>query len=382
LRQVEKAPPLRPTAGAGFSFYEVIRMNTDKLNHFLTVAVNNKASDVHLQVGEPPLLRINGYLAQVKYHTIEPDEMVGIVRILAGEERFDRHFSGQNEFDVSYEIPDVGRFRVNIFKQRNYYAAVLRVVPLEIKTFEELNLPQVLTKIANLRRGLVLASGATGNGKSTTVAAIIEHINRTRKAHIVTIEEPIEFLFRNKVSVISQREVGADTDSYKSALRAALRQDPDVIFIGEMRDSETVDIALKAAETGHLVISTIHTPDAQRTINRLLSFFPEEDHAMVRTNLAHNLMAVVSLRLVVSCNGSGRIPAVEAMLVTRSIEECIRNPEKTSEIQHYIQKGTEMGMQTFDQHLVEMLQAGSVSLEAAKLAATNPAEIEMMLTYE
>ncbi|HET9530072.1 MAG TPA: PilT/PilU family type 4a pilus ATPase [Blastocatellia bacterium] len=357
-------------------------MDTEKLNQLLTVAVHNKASDVHIQVGEPPLLRINGYLAQVKYHAIEPDEMLQIVRTLAGEDRFDKHFEGQNEFDVSYEVPDVGRFRVNVFRQRNNYSAVLRVVPLEIKTFEELNLPHVMTKIANLRRGLVLASGATGNGKSTTVAAMIEHINRTRKAHIVTIEEPIEFLFKNKVSVISQREVGIDTDSFKSAMRAALRQDPDVIFVGEIRDSESVDIALKAAETGHLVISTIHTPDAQRTIGRLIGFFPEEEHATIRTSLAHNLMAVVSLRLVVSGNGSGRVPAVEVMLVTRSIEECIRNPEKTSEIQQYIQKGTEMGMQTFDQHLIELLQSGRISLEAAKLAATNPAEMELMLTYE
>jgi twitching motility protein PilT len=240
----------------------------------------------------------------------------------------------------------------------------------------------VLDKIANLRRGLVLTSGATGNGKSTTIAAIIEHINHARKAHIVSIEEPIEFLYKNRVSVISQREVGTDTGSFKDALHAALRQDPDVIVVGEMRDRETVDVALRAAETGHLLISSIHTPDAQRTINRLISFFPVEEQPVVRTRIAQNLMAVVSLRLIASCNGSGRIPAVEVMLVTRSIEECIRNPEKTGEIQLYIQKSREIGMQTFDQHLVEMLREGKISLDTAKLAATNPAEVEMMLTIE
>jgi twitching motility protein PilT len=357
-------------------------MDSETLNQLLTVAVHNRASDVHLQVGEPPLLRIHGQLAQVKYHPIESDEMAQLVTTIVGSNRFNQEFSRLNEFDVSYEIHGVGRFRVNVFKQRGLYGAVLRVVPLKIKTFDDLHLPQVMAKIANLQRGLVLASGATGNGKSTTVAAIIEHINRTRKAHIITIEEPIEFLFKNQISVITQREIGTDTDSFQSALRSALRQDPDVIFVGEIRDRETVDIALKAAETGHLVISTIHTPDAQRTVNRLIGFYPEEEQQTVRTSLAHNLMAVVSLRLLASCNGAGRIPAVEVMLVTRSIEECIRNPEKTSEIQQYIQKGREIGMQTFDQHLVEMLQAGKVSLESAKLAATNPAEMALMLTIE
>src|ERR1044071_3024146 len=324
-------------------------MKPETLTQFLTLAVNNKASDVHLQVGEHPLFRIHGQLAQVKYHPITSAEMRQIVRTLAGEARFDNHFTNHDEFDVSYEIPGVGRFRANVYKQRGMYGAVLRVVPLEVKSFEDLHLPKVMEKIANLRRGLVLASGATGNGKSTTVASIIEHINATRKAHIVTIEEPIEFLFKNKTAVISQREVGTDTSSFKDALHAAMRQDPDVIVVGEMRDRETVDIALKAAETGHLVVSTIHTPDAQRTIHRLISFYPAEEHSVVRTRIAQNLMAVVSLRLIPSCNGSGRLPAAEVMLVTRSIEECIRHAEKTSDIQQYIQKSSEIGRQNFDQ---------------------------------
>ena len=357
-------------------------MRQETLDQFLTIAVQNRASDIHLQVGEHPLIRINGQLAQVKYHPLTADEMQSIVVTLAGPERFNRDFTNKDEFDVSYEIPEICRFRVNVYRQRGVYAAVLRVVPLQVKTFEELNLPKVMEKIANLRRGLVLASGATGNGKSTTVGGIIEHINQTRKAHIMTIEEPIEFLFKNKISVISQREVGTDTASFNSALRSAMRQDPDVIFVGEMLDKETVDIALKAAETGHLVISTIHTPDAARTIGRLIGFFPFEEQAVIRTRLAQNLMAVVSLRLIASSNGAGRIPATEVMLVTRSIEECIRHPEKTGEIHQYIQKGREIGMQTFDQHLVQLIQMGKVSLEGAKLAATNPAELELMLTIE
>lgn len=357
-------------------------MNDETLNQFLTMAVQNKASDVHLQVGEHPLLRINGQLAQVKYHPLTDEEMQSIVHILTGEDRFEKEFCGKDEFDVSYEIKAVGRFRVNIYKQRGYYGAVLRVVPAKIKTFSDLNLPPVMERLANLRRGLVLASGATGNGKSTTIAALLEHINRTRRTHIVTIEDPIEFVFQNNMSVFSQRQVGSDTDSFSSALRAAMRQDPDVIFVGEMRDRETVDISLKAAETGHLVISTIHTPDAQRTIGRLISFFPVEEHNLIRARIAQNLMAVVSLRLLVSCNGVGRIPATEVMLVTRSIEECIRNAEKTGEIQHYIQKGQDLGMQTFDQHLVHLIQDGKVTTETAKLAATNIADLELMLTLE
>jgi twitching motility protein PilT len=357
-------------------------MNKDALNQFLTVASHNHASDVHLQVGEHPLFRINGQLNQVKYHPLSPSEMLHIVNTLVGEERFERQFRDKDEFDVSYEVPSVGRFRAHVFKQRGHYAAVLRVVPLHAKSFEELNLPPVMEKISNLRRGLVLASGATGNGKSTTVAAIIDHINRTRKTHIVTIEEPVEFLFKNKNSVISQREVGVDTGSFTSGLRAAMRQDPDVIFIGEMRDRETVEIALKAAETGHLIISSIHTPDAQRTIGRLFGFFPVEEHGTIATRLAQNLMAVVSLRLLLNRNAAGRLPAVEVLLVTRSIEECIRHPEKIPEIKQFMQKSREIGMQTFDQHLVQLVQEGQISVETAKLAATNPAEMELMLTID
>jgi twitching motility protein PilT len=357
-------------------------MNRDGLNQLLTAATHNHASDVHLQIGEHPLFRINGQLNQVKYHALTSPEMSEIVTNLAGEDRFERQFKDKAEFDVSYDIPSVGRYRVNVFKQRGYYAAVLRVVPLQIKTFEELHLPLVMEKIANLRRGLILTSGATGNGKSTTVAAIIDHINRTRRNHIVAIEDPVEFVFTNKSSVVSQREVGSDTGSFHEGLHAAMRQDPDVIFIGEVRDKETVETALKAAETGHLVISTIHTPDAQGTVARLISLFPKEEESLVRSRLAQNLMAVVSLRLLLNKQGTGRLPAAEVMLVTRSIEECIRQPEKNGQMRQFIEKSREIGMQTFDQHLVQLVQNGSISVDVAKLAATNPAEIDLMLTID
>jgi twitching motility protein PilT len=356
-------------------------MNKEALNQLLTVATQNHASDVHLHVGEQPLFRINGLLNQVKYHPLASQEMNDIVANLAGEDRLE-YFKDKDEFDISYDVAGVGRYRANIFRQRGCYAVVLRVVPLQIKTFEDLNLPQVMEKISNLRRGLVLATGATGNGKSTTVAAIIDHINRNRKNHIITIEDPVEFVFMNKFSVVSQREVGSDTASFHAGLLSAMRQDPDVIFIGEVRDKETVEIALKAAETGHLVISTIHTPDAQGTVARLVSLFPSEEQPIARTRLAQNLMAVVSLRLLLNKQGSGRLPATEVMLVTRSIEECIRQPEKAGEVRQFMQKSREMGMQTFDQDLVQLVQNGSISLEVAKLAATNPAEIEVMLTID
>lgn len=356
-------------------------MNLEALSQLLTVATQNHASDVHLHVGEHPLFRINGLLTQVKYHPITPQEMNEIVVHLAGDTRLE-YFKDRDEFDISYDVPGVGRYRANVFRQRGCYAVVLRVVPLQIKTFEELHLPRVMEKISNLRRGLVLATGATGNGKSTTVAAIIDYINRNRKNHIVTIEDPVEFVFLNKSSVVSQREVGTDTASFNAGLHSAMRQDPDVIFIGEVRDKETVEIALKAAETGHLVISTIHTPDAQGTVARLISLFSSDEQPIARNRLAQNLMAVVSLRLLLNRHGNGRLPATEVMLVTRSIEECIRQPEKAGEIRQFIQKSREMGMQTFDQDLVQLVQDGSISLEVAKLAATNPAEIEVMLTID
>ena len=285
--------------------------------------------------------------------------------------------------DVSYGIEGQGRFRVNLFRQRGSFSVVLRVIPISIKNFKELNLPPVMEQVANLRRGLVLVAGATGNGKSTTLAAIIEHINESRRAHILTIEDPIEFLFKHKMSVISQRELGSDTPSYSKALHSSLRQDPDVIMIGEMRDLDTVEIALKSAETGHMVLSTLHTTDAVKTVARLISFYPPDQEATIRGRLADSLMAIISLRLLPMKGQLGRVPAVEVLRVTRTIQECIRDPVKTGDIPQHMVKGAEMyGMQTFDQHLLALLKEGKVDMESAKLACTDPADLERALMMD
>jgi twitching motility protein PilT len=260
---------------------------------------------------------------------------------------------------------------------------ILRVIPIVIKSFQELNLPPVLSRISALRRGLVLVVGATGNGKSTTLASIIDYINSNSRYHIVTIEDPIEFLFKNNKSVISQREVGCDTPSYSKAAMAAMRQDPDVICIGEMRDMETVDVALKAAETGHLVISTLHTTDCMNALDRLIGFYPQDQEASVRKRLANCLMAVVALRLLPSKDVLGRIPAVEVMRVTRTIQDCIRDPAKTADIPAYIEKGAEMyEMQSFDSHLFQLVRDNKVDLEVAKQAANNPDELDRAIMLE
>jgi twitching motility protein PilT len=251
-----------------------------------------------------------------------------------------------------------------------------------VRGFEDLNLPNTLRDIANLRRGYVLVTGATGMGKSTTLATMIETINQMRKAKIVTIEDPIEFVFTHDKSIITQREIGTDTASFPDALRAALRQDPDVIMVGEMRDLETVDTSLKASETGHLVFSSIHTNDVASTINRLVSFFPTEEHQQLRNRLAENLKAVISLRLLVNKKKSGRVPAVEIMRSTRSIQECIKDAAKTAEITEYIARGRPEGMQTFDQHLLDLLRANKISVETAFAAATNPADFQTKLALD
>ena len=259
---------------------------------------------------------------------------------------------------------------------------MLRVIPLEVRSFAELNLPSFLKDLASLRRGYVLVTGPTGMGKSTTLAALINEVNRTRKSKIITIEDPIEFVFDHDKSIITQREIGTDTDSFPDALRAALRQDPDVIMVGEMRDLETVDTSLKAAETGHLVFSTIHTSDVASTINRLVSFFPTEEQLQVRNRLAENLNAVVSLRLLVNKKGNGRVPAVEIMRSTRTLQECIRDPAKTAEITEYIARSRSDNMQSFDQHLLDLLKASKISTETALAAASNPTDFQTNLQLD
>ena len=258
----------------------------------------------------------------------------------------------------------------------------MRVIPLKIRDFVNLNLPKILEKISSIKRGLILVTGATGNGKSTTLAAMLNHINKRRRTHIVTIEDPIEFLFDNELSIISQREVGSDTESFSTALRGALRQDPDVIMVGELRDLETVDTCLKAAETGHLVMASIHTPDVMRTLGRLLSYFPPEEQMTVRQRIAENLMSIVSLRLVSNMEKDGLIPACEVMLSSKTIEMCIKNPAKTAEIPHHMSKNKDFGMQTFDQHLLELVKQKRISMEEAAVAAEEADQLERNLTLE
>jgi twitching motility protein PilT len=359
-------------------------MDREKLHRLLRLGIDKGASDIHFQVDNLPLYRFNGNLVELRYKVLTPEDTEAIARVLlegvdapAVNESMDF-----NEIDLAYDLPGEGRFRVNISRQRRFFNIVLRVIPLQIQSFNELNLPSVLLDIAQLRRGYVLVTGATGMGKSTTLAAMLNEVNRTRKSKIITVEDPIEFVFTHEKSIITQREIGTDTASFPDALRAALRQDPDVIMVGEMRDLETVDTSLKAAETGHLVFSTIHTSDVASTINRLVSFFPVEEQINVRARLADNIKAIVSLRLLVDKKEDGRVPAVEVLRSTRSIQECIRDPARTQDLNDFIARGRADGMQTFDQHLLDLLKANKVSVETALAAASNPTDFQTKLSME
>ncbi len=356
-------------------------MDGEKLNRLLRLGIEKGASDIHFQVGYLPLYRFHGDLVELRYKILTAKDTETIVRLLLeGESLNIEDISG--EVDLAFELPDEGRFRVNISRQRRCFNIVLRVIPLQIRTFEELNLPGPLRQLANLRRGYVLVTGSTGMGKSTTLATLIEEVNKIRKAKIITIEDPIEFVFTHDQSIITQREIGTDTASFPEALRAALRQDPDVIMVGEMRDLETVDTSLKAAETGHLVFSSIHTSNVAATISRLVSFFPPEEQLQVRARLAENLAAIVSLRLLPNKKQDDRVPAVEMMQATRSIQECIKDPNKAGELAEYIARGRSELMQTFDQHLLDLLHANKISIETAMSAATNPTDFKTKLALE
>jgi twitching motility protein PilT len=356
-------------------------MDREKLNRLLRLGIEKGASDIHFQAGNLPLYRFNGSLVELRFKVLTPEDTEAIARMLLGDDPHAEDLDF-NEYDLAFDLEGEGRFRVNISRQRRCFNIVLRVIPLQIKSFQELNLPGVLRDIALLRRGYVLVTGATGMGKSTTLAAMIQEVNRVRKCKIVTVEDPIEFVFAHEKSIITQREIGTDTDSFPHALRAALRQDPDVIMVGEMRDLETVDTSLKAAETGHLVFSTIHTADVASTINRLVSFFPPDEQLNVRARIADNVSAIVSLRLLVNKKEDGRVPAVEVLRATRSIQECIRDPAKTPELVDYIARGRNDGMQSFDQHLLDLLKANKISVETSLAAASNPADFKTKLSLE
>ncbi|MBW2274672.1 MAG: type IV pilus twitching motility protein PilT [Deltaproteobacteria bacterium] len=344
-----------------------------ELNDILKVAIKGGASDIHLKSGLPPMFRVDGALVPLKNgERVMPDElqqMAFSIMSPAQQERFDE----TREADLAYGIAGLGRFRVNVFQQRGTIGIVFRVIPFGVKTAEQLHLPKIIEKISHEQRGLVLVTGTTGSGKSTTLAAMIEQINTDRTCHIMTIEDPIEFLIRDRRSIVNQREIGVDTHSFSNALRAALRQDPDVVLVGEMRDFETIETALTAAETGHLVMSTLHTLDATETINRIISVFPPYQQKQVRLQLATILKAVISQRLVPRADGKGRVPALEVLVSTGFVRECIGDKDRTKEIPEVISKGyTTYGMQTFDQSLMSLVKDNLVTYEEALKHVSNP----------
>ena len=344
-----------------------------ELNEILTIALRGGASDIHLKAGLPPMFRVDGQLVPLKDGKRLPPEEVARMAFGIMNEFQKEKFKNSNEVDLAYGVPGLGRFRVNVFQQRGTIGAVLRVIPFKIMSIKELQLPPVLEKIALEERGLILVTGTTGSGKSTTLAAMIDHINSSETNHIITIEDPIEFLIRDKRSIINQREVGVDTMSFSQALKSALRQDPDVILVGEMRDVETIETAMHAAETGHLVMSTLHTLDATETINRIISTFPPHQQKQVRIQLGSVLRGVVSQRLVPRADGKGRVAAVEIMKATARIKEMIEDKDRTKEIADAIAQGhVSYGMQTFDQSLMSLVRANLVTYQEALRQASNP----------
>ena len=344
-----------------------------ELNEILKIAIKGGASDIHLKSGLPPMFRVDGALVPLKNaERLMPDEIAKMAVAIMNpvqKERFETH----HESDLAYGIPGLGRFRVNVFQQRGTVGCVFRVIPFGVKTIEQLHLPKVVESIAMEQRGMILVTGTTGSGKSTTLAAMIDHINSNRTCHIVTIEDPIEFLIRDRRSIVNQREIGVDTDSFANALRASLRQDPDVILVGEMRDFETIETAITAAETGHLVMSTLHTLDATETINRIISVFPPYQQKQVRLQLGSILKAVISQRLVPRADGKGRVPALEVLVSTARVRECIADKDRTKEIHDAIAKGfTTYGMQTFDQSLMHLVKSQLVTYDEALKHVSNP----------
>jgi twitching motility protein PilT len=346
---------------------------TVDINDLLKKAYALEASDLHIKVGSPPIVRIYGELTPLtteKRLTQEDAMKIASFVMSPGNAEI---FKKKNDIDLAYSIPGLGRFRCNIFMQRGTIGLVFRVIPMRIPTIEELNLPDIIRKISMEQRGLILVTGTTGSGKSTTLAAMIDLINTSRTEHVMTIEDPIEYLHRDKKSIVNQREVGSDTESFGKALRQALRQDPDVILVGEMRDFETIQTSLVAAETGHLVLSTLHTIDAAETVNRIIAVFPPYQHKQVRMQLSSVLKAIISMRLVPKADGKGRVPAVEVLIATATIKDCILDPDKTKSINDVIEQGAiHYGMQSFDQSVFSLYKSGLITYEEALRRATNP----------
>lgn len=330
------------------------------INELLTITLAKKASDLHLTVGVPPILRINGEIILLNEEKLEPEDTKAYTKEILGS-LYDEYFQN-GEIDTSYSMPGFGRFRVNAYKQRGSDALAIRVVGLKIPTLEELNHPPVLKELTTKQRGLVLVTGPTGSGKSTTLAAMINNINTTRACHIITLEDPVEFMHRHQKSVVNQREIGRDSLSYSNALRAALREDPDVILIGEMRDIETISIAITAAETGHLVFSTLHTIGAAKTIDRIVDVFPPYQQQQIKIQLSAVLQGIISQQLLPTIDGKGRVAALEIMTTTPAIQNLIREG-KSHQIESAIQTGSKYGMKTMDMALCQLYKKGVISYE-------------------
>src|SRR5882672_4635059 len=350
------------------------------MEKIIKAAVDRGASDLHIKAGDVFRARINGKLVPLTKQRLTPEQTKAIaLRLIASEEDRAR-IEKIRDYDCSWGMPGIGRFRVNILRQRSSFMIVMRVIPFDVPTFDTLKLPAVLGQVAAAERGMILVTGVTGSGKSSTMAAIINHINQNQQRHILTLENPIEFLHRDINCSVTQREIGTDTDDFRMGLRAALRQDPDVVLIGEMRDAETIDTAMNAAETGHVLVSALHTPDAVTTVNRIISMFPPEEQEIARLRLSDALHAVVSQRLLPRSDGRGRVAALEVMICTDIARDMIKDGERTAELPDYIGDSREKyGMQTFDQHLMDLVADDVVTYETALAASSNPADFQLQV---
>lgn len=350
------------------------------LDELLKLMVSRRASDIHLQAGSPPMGRVDGQLVPFGSGVLMPPDTQALAQTILTREQWE-DFEYRNELDTAYSVPGLARFRCNVFRQRGAVGIVMRVLIDAIPTFETLGLPaDTLTELASRSRGLILVTGPTGSGKSTTVATIIDHLNRNFQYNIITIEDPLEILHKNRKSIVVQREVGNDTKDFRTALKYAMRQDPDVIMIGEMRDKETVEAALSAAQTGHLVISTLHTQDAVRSVNRIIDFFQPHEREEIRYQLSDSLLGILSQRLLKRADGVGRVLGTEVLLNTPLVQDYIRDETKTSLIKAALQEDNIRGMHTFDQHLVELFKNGLITMETALDSATSPHELRLMIT--
>ena len=353
------------------------------IEQVIKAAIDRNASDLHIKAGDVFRARIDGKLVPFTKQRLTPEQTRAIAQHLIANDEDRARLDKLRDYDCSWGMPGVGRFRVNILRQRSSFMIVMRVIPFDIPTFDTLKLPAILATVAAAEHGMILVTGVTGSGKSSTMAAIVNQINQTQHKHVVTLENPIEFLHRDINSSVTQREIGVDTDDFRAGLDAALRQDPDVVLIAEMRDADTIDTALKAAETGHLVISSLHTPDAVSTITRLVSMFPPEEQEVTRVRLGEALQAVVSQRLLPRADGHGRVPAVEVLICTAVARDLMKDPAPAQELHDYIAEAREQyGMQTFDQHLIELVMDEVVTYEVAVAATTNLKDFERQMRDE